>query len=122
MVAGVAALAFYENRFLKAHQVKQIILQQADSASTLSGRLKNASRLNPNFAVAEAKITTPALTKPAFSRSVASADAAEEAPKAGCGLVKLDTPNPPKGPPPIVLLALFMLPLAVAVHYKLWRN
>lgn len=118
MVAGVAGLMLYEKNSLKAHQIKNIIIQQADGASTLSGRLKNASRLNPNFAVAEAKITDPALTKPAFSRSFGSADAAEEAPKAGCGLVKLDTPNPPKGPPPIVLLALLMLPLAVAVRFK----
>lgn len=118
MVAGVAGLALYENRFLKAHQVKDIILQQADGASTLNGRLKNAVRLNPNFAVAEAKVATPAITKPAFTRSLASADAADEAPKAGCGLVKLDTPNPPKGPPPLALIALFMLPIAVAVRYK----
>lgn len=118
MVAGVAALALYENNALKAHQVKDIIIQQADGASTLSGRIRNAVRLNPNFAVAEAKVATPALTKPGFSRNVASADAAEEAPKAGCGLVKLDTPNPPKGPPPIALLALFMLPLVVAFRYK----
>ena len=119
MVAGVAGLALYENRFLKAHQIKQIIIQQADSASTLSGRLKNSVRLNPNFAIAEAKIATPASTKPAFSRSLASsADAAEEAPKAGCGLVKIDTPNPPKGPPPMAMLALFMLPLLVAFRYK----
>lgn len=118
MVAGVAALALYENRLLKAHQVKDIIIQQADGASSLSGLIKNPSRLNPNFAVAEAKVATPALTKPAFSRNIASADAAEEAPKAGCGLVKLDTPNPPKGPPPIALMVLFMLPLVVAFRYK----
>ena len=120
MVAGVAGLALYENRFLKAHQIKQIIVQQADSASTLSGRIKNPVRLNPNFAIAEAKIATPAATKPAFSRRslASSADAAEEAPKAGCGLVKIDTPNPPKGPPPLAIVALFMLPLVVAFRYK----
>ena len=119
MVAGIAALALYENRFLKAHQLKDIIIQQADSASTLSGRLKNSVRLNPNFAVAEAQIATPAVSKPVVtSRTIASSNASEEsAPQAGCGLVKLDHPKPPQGPP-YAILALFMLPLAVAVRYK----
>ena len=131
MVAGVAALSIYANRYdspaapvIKPHQIKEIILSQADEVSAVSGLLKRSVRLNPNFSVAEARITPASLSKPAVTnRTLASSSnsTTEETAAAGCGLVKIQGPPPPpsSGAIPLTVAALFMLPIALAFRYRM---
>lgn len=116
-VAGAAALMLFENKTLPSYQLKQIILAKSDSVASLSGKIATPSRLNANAVVQEAKSAKASSSKPSYSRLTAS-DSSSDAPKAGCGLVKIDTPNLPPGPPPMMIVALMMLPLVLAVRLR----
>jgi thermitase len=119
-VAGAAALALYENKTLPSFQIRQIILAKSDSAPLLNGKIGTPSRLNAFAVVNEAKVQVASTSKPTYSRSLASdATGGDTAPAgAGCGLVKAMGSDLPPGPPPFLILALMLLPLALAVQLR----
>lgn len=121
VVAGLAALSLYENRLLKPHQVKQVVLDGADELDSLQGKLSTPARVKPIATIALARVTTPASSKPVVaSRSPSSAAAEEPAGAAGCGLVAaVGGSLPPSGGGPSGLLtALLILPLALALALR----
>jgi thermitase len=123
MVAGTAALMFYENKLLKAHQIKNLLVENGDNLSTLTGLLKAPMRLNPAASVAQAKLTAPADSKP--SRSLASVSSESNEPSAGkgagCGLVKAISdqagPRPPNSSPWLFVM-LLVIPFVFAMSLR----
>jgi hypothetical protein len=118
MVSGIAALSLYENRYLKAHQIKQVLVDTLSANSALSGKLINAGVVDPQSAILDARTTVPATTKPVVAgQSLASTSQADEATNAaaGCGLVASAGGNfPPSSGPQGPLIALLLLPVAIA--------
>jgi subtilisin family serine protease len=118
IVAGLAGLSFYENRLLRAHQVKQVVLDAADPLDSLQGKVASGSRVNPIATISLAKVTTPATSKPVISSSSSSSAAEEAAGAAGCGLVAATKNLPPPGGGQGPLTALLILPLALALALR----
>ncbi len=123
MVAGTAALIFYENKLLKSHQIKSLLVDNGDSLSNLTGLLRAPVRLNPAASIAQAKITAPTVAEPRRSLSSVSGQSNETASgkTAGCGLVKAVSdgsgPRPPQAPPWLPV-SLLMLPLVLALGFR----
>lgn len=123
VVSALAGLSIYENRLLKAHQVKQVILDSADNLDSLSEKLAKPARVNPMAAIAVARITPEANSKPVIaSRSDASSSSADAGGGGGgCGLVAAASGGkfpPSSGGPHAPLMALLFLPLALAVALR----
>lgn len=122
LVAGTAALIFYENGLLKAHQIKSLLIDNGDALPNLTNVLKTPMRLNPAASIAQAKITVPS-TEVQPRRSLASVSgqndqATQKA--AGCGLVKAISdhgPQPPQSPPWLIVTFL-MLPFGIALNLR----
>lgn len=116
-VAGTAALQYYERPSFTAAQVKSIILKKADAAAQLSGKIGNAVRLNANATVQETKVAAFQNLHPAYvTRNVAS-QSEENSKKAGCGMVAKAGGNFPPNPPWGVI-AMLLLPIAVAFRFR----
>jgi hypothetical protein len=124
MVSGIAALSLFENRYLKSHQVKQVLVDSLLPIPALDGKLITAGVVDPTAAIALAKVTTPATSKPVVpSRSLAStsqADSSSSGGGGGCGLVAATGGNfpPSSGGPNGPLVALLFLPLAIALGLR----
>jgi subtilisin family serine protease len=124
MVSGIAALSLFENRYLKAHQVKQVLVDSLKINPALDGKLITSGVVDPTAAIDLAKLTTPATSKPVVpSRSLAStsqADSSSGGGGGGCGLVAATGGNfpPSSGGPNGPLVALLFLPLAIALGLR----
>lgn len=112
-VAGIAALMMYERPSMIGFQVKNIIYDQSQAVSGLSGKVNSQSRVNVLNSVSVAKSVSLNSSQPSytvsadqFSREIASA--AENG--AACGLVKsvTQTTGVPWG-----VLVLLSLPVAL---------
>lgn len=123
LVAGTAALIFYENKSLKSHQIKSLLVDNGDGLSNLTGLLKAPVRLNPAASIAQAKITAPTAAEPRRSLASVSSQNSEEASgkNAGCGLVKAISdqsgPRPPQ-PQQWLLAVLLLLPIGLAMSFR----
>ena len=82
-VSGVTALTLYAQPNLNGYEVKQILLDSADTVASLDGYIQNQKRLNALNAVSKAQGYNPSFTMPEYnSRAISSSSAA-----GGCGMV-----------------------------------
>lgn len=117
-VAGTAILQIYERPELLSYQLKNIILKKSNPASALVGKIENAVRLNANASVQEAKVAVLSTEHPAYKADQSTASE-EQSKKAGCGTItKIASQNPPTKPP-LVLICLLFMPLALAFKLRL---
>lgn len=124
-VAGLAALILREAPQLSSYQVKSIIEGSLDRVNGLSTVVSTSGRVNAYKAIinAKANVDTPPWSPayaPDYKTSRSTASAMEALPGAGCGLVKalVDKGGTGGGSGAWTLVAILMLPFAVAVALR----
>ena len=83
-VSGVTALTLYAQPQLNGYEVKEIVLNSADTLSSLSGYVQDERRLNALKAVSKAQGYNPSFVMPEYSSTVFSSSSSMAG---GCGLV-----------------------------------
>lgn len=123
-VSGVAALMLVESPEMMGPQLREIILGQADSVSSLNAKLVTGSRVNVYNAVEAAKTAIVETELPVFSASTEDRQLASTLASAGgCGLVNKiysdfnGRGGGPKGGPStwyiLLVVGLFLVPFVV---------
>ncbi len=83
-VSGATALTLYAQPELNGYEVKEIILNSADTVASLNGYVQNERRLNALKAVSKAQGYNPSFAMPEYSSRVFSSSSSMAG---GCGLV-----------------------------------
>lgn len=86
-VSGIAALMVREAPSMNGYQVKELIMQSAESISAFSGKVSTGARINVNNSILSAKAAVVDNSQPSFSASSAMRDPASATQVAGCGRV-----------------------------------
>ena len=71
-VSGAAALTLYAKPDLNGYEVKQILLDSADTVASLDGYVQGQRRLNAQKAISKAQGYNPSFAMPEYSSTVFS--------------------------------------------------
>lgn len=122
-VAGIAALMVRESPSMNGYQVKELIMDSAESVSSLSGKVSTGSRINVFNSIVSAKTSAVSASQPNFDENSAMRAPASrgESTAAGCGRVGTigeNTPPEMKNLGFFLMLLVMFLPVFLNVYLR----